>query len=248
MRPGNNAGNKNVIRWGRKVSVELLPDNKSVRATCPECKAALTTYEWKNAPPIERKDVVVANNRFAKVHYYLLKCAGCGRGGISSVGLVIHNSNRGTITSHHLLEFSPRSIDRFDLPADLPSDLASEFREAEIVASVGAWRAASAMMRSTLEKALKHSGYSKGSLKALIDEAAQDGAITAARSVRAHEDIRVLGNDVLHDDWRSISEEEFELAHRYTQRILEDLYDDRASVLKLLAAKNRTPIDAPPKP
>lgn len=64
-----------------------------------------------------------------------------------------------------------------------------------------------------------------------------------ARSVRAHEDIRALGNDILHDDWRAISEEEYELAHRYTQRILEDWYDDRASVLTLLKSKNRKSVD-----
>jgi hypothetical protein len=104
-------------------------------------------------------------------------------------------------------------------------------------------------MRSTLEKALKHSGYSTGNLKTKIDEAASDGAITSARSLRAHEDIRVLGNDILHDEWRAISETEFEIAHRYTQRILEDLYDDRASVLKLLASKGRKPVDGqPPAP
>jgi hypothetical protein len=78
----------------------------------------------------------------------------------------------------------------------------------------------------------------------LIDEAASDGAITTARSIRAHEEIRVLGNDVLHDEWRQISQEEFDLSHRYTQRILEDLYDDRHSVLKLLTARNRTAVDA----
>jgi hypothetical protein len=60
---------------------------------------------------------------------------------------------------------------------------------------------------------------------------------------RAHEDIRVLGNDVLHDQWREINSSEFEISHRYTQRILEDLYDDRPSVLKLLASKGRKPSD-----
>jgi hypothetical protein len=45
-------------------------------------------------------------------------------------------------------------------------------------------------------------GYVNGPLRDRIDEAAADGTITAARSRRAHEDIRVLGNDVLHEDWR----------------------------------------------
>ncbi|WP_354258143.1 DUF4145 domain-containing protein [Bradyrhizobium sp. F1.13.3] len=154
------------------------------------------------------------------------------------------SSSQGSRTSYRLRQFFPSSVESFSLPEHVPADLASEFREAELVASVQAWRAASALMRSTLEKALKHSGYTKGPLARLIDEAASDGAITAARSVRAHDEIRVLGNDVLHDDWREISREEFELSHRYTQRILEDLYDDRISVLKLLTSKGRKPADA----
>ena len=77
-----------------------------------------------------------------------------------------------------------------------------------------------------------------------IDKAAADGVITAARSKRAHDDVRVLGNDVLHDDWRVVTEEEVELSHRYVQRILEDLYDDRASVEDILREKKRLPKEA----
>jgi hypothetical protein len=130
------------------------------------------------------------------------------------------------------------------VPAEVPPDVLAEFREAELTASVGAWRAASAMLRSTLEKTLKHNGYRKGSLADKIDEAAADGVITAARSKRAHEDIRVLGNDVLHDAWRVVTQEEFDLAHKYAQRILEDLYDDRPSVMALLTEKKRLPLPA----
>jgi hypothetical protein len=75
--------------------------------------------------------------------------------------------------------------------------------------------------RSALEKALKANGYMKGSLAARIDEAAGDGVITEARRKRAHEDVRVLGNDVLHDEWRSVTDDEVTAAH-YVQRILED--------------------------
>ena len=73
-----------------------------------------------------------------------------------------------------------------------------------------------------------------------IDKAAADGAITAARSRRAHENIGVLGNDVLHDEWREVTEAEFDQAHHYAQRILEDFYDDRPSVEALLIEKKRS--------
>jgi len=140
-----------------------------------------------------------------------------------------------------MLDFFPASIDTFPIPATAPIDIVAEFREAELVGSVAAWRAASAMLRSTLEKTLKANGYTKGSLADKIDDAAADGVITEARARRAHDDIRVLGNDVLHDAWRAVTQDEFDLAHKYTQRILEDLYDDRPSVEKLLRAKGRIP-------
>ena len=73
-----------------------------------------------------------------------------------------------------------------------------------------------------------------------IEAAADDGVITQSRKQRAHENIRVLGNDVLHDDWREVSQEEYADAHRYAQRILEDLYDDRQTVEDVLKAKRRT--------
>ena len=66
----------------------------------------------------------------------------------------------------------------------------------------------------------------EGSLQKKIDEAAKDGVITAARKQKVHEDIRVLGNEVVHDEWREINEAEVETALHYAQRILEDLYDD----------------------
>ena len=72
-----------------------------------------------------------------------------------------------------------------------------------------------------------------------IDAAAADTIITETRKKRAHENVRVLGNDILHDDWREVKQEEFDEARHYTQRILEDFYDDRSTVEALLKSKNR---------
>ena len=141
-----------------------------------------------------------------------------------------------------LLErFYPLTIEMLRLPAGVPEGIKKEFEEAEICASGGVARRIRVAARSTLEKTLEANGYEKGALAARIDEAAGDGVITAARA-RAHEDICVLGNDVLHDAWRVVTEEEFDVAHRYAQRILEDLYDDRPSVEALLREKGRTPL------
>jgi hypothetical protein len=91
---------------------------------------------------------------------------------------------------------------------------------------------------------LRANGYktNKGeTLAAQIDEAAKDGVITASRQRKAHEEIRVLGNDVLHDEWHEIPKEDVEAARHYCQRILEDFYDDRESVIKLLRGASRVP-------
>jgi hypothetical protein len=43
----------------------------------------------------------------------------------------------------------------------------------------------------------------------------------------------------LHDEWREVKEAEFEEAQKYTQRLLEDFYDDRPTVGDRLKAQGR---------
>ena len=129
------------------------------------------------------------------------------------------------------------------LPAGVPIDIRKEYREAEKCYSVEAYRAASAMVRSVLERTLKENGYRSetGGLKKKIELAATDGAITAARAERAQEKIKVLGDDVLHDEYRDITPEEVGESLHYAQRILEDLYDEREHVISILRKKRRLP-------
>ena len=100
-------------------------------------------------------------------------------------------------------------------------------------------QAASALFRSALEKTLKANGYTdRGNVQDRIDHACGDGVITAARKERATK-IRVLGNDVLHDEWREVTAEEATLAHHYVQRVLEDFYDDRETTERVLRKAKR---------
>jgi hypothetical protein len=155
-------------------------------------------------------------------------------------GRGLHSDNYGHGHAK-LIKFYPTTIDVHSLPKDVPPDIRKEFGEAELCASVQAWRSASAMLRSVLEKTLKENGYDNRSdnLQRRIDQAATDGIITEARAKRAHDNIRVPGNDILHDVWREVTQEEFDDAHLYSQRILEDFYDDRPTIVTLLIAKGR---------
>jgi len=222
----------------------MLPEyeNGNVKARCPDCGGAITTFEHKSASSthgtvIQNYPHIFDRSQYTRTLYLLLRCASCGRGGIAK----IHDN--GTVLNGTLEAFYPTSIDSAKLPEGAPAGVSSEFREAELCASVGAWRAASGLLRSTLEKLLRANGYSKGSLADRINLAASDGVITEARKRRAHDEIRVLGNDVLHDDWRQVTQEEVTLAHHYVQRVTEDFYDDRTSVEAVLVAKGR--LEAP---
>lgn len=221
----------------------------NITASCPGCRGSTSTFEYlqqgselgavksKTSKPYTRF------NEQVDVHFRLFRCAGCGRGALGCIRMSSERANYpGDI--NELLWFMPESKERLTLPSNTPKGIASEFREAELCMESGALRASAGMFRSVLDKTLRANGYklNKGTpLAAQIDEAAKDGVITASRQRRAHDEIRVLGNDVLHDDWHEIPEDDVQAARHYTQRILEDLYDDRASVLKLLREAGKVP-------
>lgn len=203
--------------------------NGNVSAYCPDCGGAVTTYEHKNA--ISTHGIVIQN-----VHHRFVRSV-LSENTVFAFTLRILWPRLNSQSSRQwccfvdgtLEAFYQTCIDSAKLPGGTPHGVAAEFRETELCASVGAWRAASGLLRSTLEKLLRVDGYAKGSLANRIDLAATDSVITEARKRRAHDEVRVLGNYVLHNDCRQVTPEEVTLAHHYVQRVTEDLYDDRTS-------------------
>ncbi|AHF08983.1 MULTISPECIES: DUF4145 domain-containing protein [Dehalobacter] len=217
------------------MKAELTGNN--VRANCPDCDGVITTFESTRSGSSFGSIIIEGKLSFngiehTRVLYILLRCANCGRGGLAKV----HDSGN---TSHngHLEWFLPNSVDKANIPNNVPEDIKSEFTEAEECASIGAYRAATALLRSCLEKTFKVNGYTSGNLAQKINKVCDDGIITSARKNKAHEEIRVLGNNILHDEWRIVDYDEYDLSHHYTQRILEDFYDDRVEVESILREK-----------
>ncbi len=214
-------------------------ENGNVRSNCPDCGGAITTFEFKRADggeygTVERTESAgTRSGATIRALYTLMKCAGCGRAGLAKL-----KSTRNYLDSQ-LEWFFPASSGPSNLPSDVPEGIKEEFKEASTCMAFGAYRAASALYRSCIEKVLKGSGYTSGDMKSKIDLAAKDGVITESRRLRAHEEIRVLGNDVLHDEWRKVLEEEAISAQEYSLRIIEDFYDHRESVLKVLKEKGK---------
>lgn len=217
----------------------LHRETYTVSAYCPTC--CVVTHFSQFSQYTVNGPHAYKGNSYQRVVYVTLQCSRCHRGALATI------ADNGNMQTADLESFFPICSEAAPLPSGIPPEIVTEFREAESCASYGANRAASALFRSVLEKTLKANGYIKGtdpSLKDLqkrIDAAAADGVITDARKERAHDNIRSLGNDVLHEDWREVRDDEVQDAHRYMQRILEDLYDDRATVEKILKAKKRIP-------
>jgi Domain of unknown function (DUF4145) len=220
-----------------------INDEGSIRARCPGCHGALSTFEWRTALGQHGAITVPHKHRYwsnVQLDYRLFKCAGCGRGGLG----VIAYPDKYPGSYRDLYSFYPEVRDRLPFPKAVPNGIAKEFREGEKCMDSGTIRAAAGMFRSVLDKTLRANGYklkNGTTLEQQIDLAADDGVITQARKRRAHDEIRVLGNDVLHDEWHEIAPEDVEAARHYAQRVLEDFYDDRESVLKLLRDAGRVP-------
>jgi Domain of unknown function (DUF4145) len=218
---------------------QLAPNTYNVSAYCPDCR--VVTAFGQGSSVVVNSSHTYAGKTYARVLYIHCACSRCGRAGLATI------PDDGNPQSAVLESFFPISVDAAPLPKDVPPDIQAEFREAENCAAFGANRAASTLFRSVLEKTLKGNGYVKGidptlkDLQKRIDAAGADGIITDARRKRAHDEIRSLGNDVLHDDWRVVDDAEVEEAHRYMQRILEDFYDDRPTVEAILKSKGKLP-------
>jgi hypothetical protein len=237
------------------------PNSYTVLAHCPDCDAD-TSFDAEGFSGT-RMGTSIADGRhmyagtvYTRVLWQALRCSVCNRGAMAKF------HDQGNTQSAMLEDFIPHSVEEAAVPATVPADILKEFREAELDAAHSAYRSGSAMLRSVLEKTLTKNGFdtveirdTQGALEVdkqgnpkksnklihRIDAAAWDKLITETRQKRAHENIRVLGNDILHDDWREVDESEFAEAQKYTQRILEDFYDDRPTVEARLKVLGRLP-------
>jgi hypothetical protein len=225
---------------------QLNEKEGSIVSYCPGCRGGRSTFEWKvGSQEIGAHERKEEDRHWSDcvVSYRLFKCAGCGMGAFGVVKM--GGGDRKYPGSYsRLIKFFPETKQRLSIPSSVPKGIVTEFREAETCLENQCLRAAAGLIRSVLDKTLRANGYKtkqEFNLYKQIEAAADDGVITQSRKRRAHDEIRVLGNDVLHDDWHEIPEEDVEAARHYCQRILEDFYDDRESVLTLLREAKRTP-------
>jgi len=197
---------------------------------------------------ISQVDIDIAKVRQDSIRasYQSCECLGCERGAMFKKYRFSTLSNPNNQTTF-VAEFYPTTVQRYPLPRATPESLKFEFREAEKCLASNCNRAACAMLRSTLEKALKlngyedlnETGYDSMGLKNKITKASKDGVIHVARIKRAETDIKVLGDEVVHRDWREISTDEAMMVLTYTSQIIQDLYQDRDTVEGLLKEKGR---------
>lgn len=211
-----------------------------VRARCPDCDARLVfvpvdSHQYGISYYVLKMHSSPGSGLTWYVRHQLYRCNKCSRGAYGEIAF-----HEGARWFEGALEtFVPTDLPSVDVADGVPTNVLAELQEAGVCASVGAFRAGSALLRSALEKALIENGYRNGKLFHKIETAATDGVITQSRKTRAQVGVRVLGNDILHDEYREVSEEEFLDSQRYVLKILEDLYDDREPVVEVLREKGR---------
>jgi hypothetical protein len=223
-----------------------LNEHGNIIAKCPGCEGATSVYVWAEGSsplsfplqfrPVSRPKGVL------QTCFRLYKCSGCGRGALAR--LAYGFTARDLASAWSLEEFHYESAARVTLPASVPEGIRTEFREAEDAMTANCNRAAAALFRSVVDKAMLASGlrkHDKESLAVQINRAADAGVIHDARRLNAHRAVRALGNDVLHAEWRKVEDEEVQDAQHYVSRVLDDLYDERGAVRKRLLKNGHTP-------
>ncbi|MBB5408876.1 hypothetical protein HDG34_002813 [Paraburkholderia sp. HC6.4b] len=214
-----------------------MNEHGHVVANCPTCSGALTSFLIGDPQRGPYGQIFRQVDAGQTEIYRLARCTGCGAGAlITLLASNLHGDHP------ELADFYPEAEIRQILRTAVPEGIVKEFREGEECAEAGCYRAAAALFRSVLDTTLRANGYKlkKGtSLEQQIDLAAADGVITASRRKRAHDEIRTLGNYVLHEKWREVTPTEVQTAKEYAAHLLHDFYDDRETVLALLREKNR---------
>lgn len=229
-----------------------INEQGNIQACCPECQGALSTFEWNSKDKIYGSVTLAAGAD--STCYRLYRCAGCGSG---AMAVVRYAGKIWPGDSRQLVTFHSEASERLALPRDLPQSVVNEFREAEKCLDAGCLRAAMGLFRSVIVKVLRANGYAidRGlPLAHQLDAAAEDGIITRARHRKAQ---RVLGHDIIDDEWHEPPRADLDALRRFTQRLLEDLYEDRAATVLLLRDAGRlaneekkmpVPVTPPPPP
>jgi hypothetical protein len=229
----------------------ILNEQGNVVAHCAGgCSGARAAFSW-TTPQQGHHGAVSKVAGTLQTDWRLFRCTVCDSGAIGVIEFPRSSGYPGACQAKaaKLIDFYPERASVKALPPGVPEGLVKEFREAERCLAANCPRAAAGMARSVLDKTLRANGYKlkKGTpLEQQIDAAAKDGVITAARKKRAHDEIRVLGNDVLHEAWQEIDPGDVDAALHYAQRVLEDFYDDRPSVLGLIKSLGKTPHEDDP--
>ena len=83
----------------------------------------------------------VGQNGFSTFTYMVFRCPGCAHG---ALGIIHSHGNLGEAPPRTILDgFYPFATEAAPLPKDVPSDIQSEFREAELCAAAGAYGSSS---------------------------------------------------------------------------------------------------------
>lgn len=114
-----------------------IASDYGVRADCPDCHA-VSFFVWRDAGREYGYVLIDTPHRFegtmySRIQWRMLKCSWCGSGALAK----FHDNGRLPAV---LESFHPRAVVAAALPGKVPEGIVNEYREAELCASVEAWR------------------------------------------------------------------------------------------------------------
>lgn len=114
----------------------------------------------------------------------------------------------------------------------LPESISRYFRNAQIVLSAGVPSAAAVELRRTLEASAAHFGATGGALVKQIQKLIDDGLVTRQFG-EAMTHVRKIGNVGAHATDEELSVRDIELASRFTEQLLRNLFEVPGELLGL---------------
>ncbi|WP_186810357.1 DUF4145 domain-containing protein [Cellulosimicrobium sp. TH-20] len=177
--------------------------------TCGHCGAHSYFDELTKAKRIEKYDV--------EYYTWAVQCAACER-------MLIREEQRGPEGFYEMRQY-PSAPARWSKFEDVPPHIASAASEAAACLSIGAYRAAGAMARATIEAVAKDKGVVRGNLAQKIETLEEQHLLRRGTAESAHE-VRHFGNDMAHGDFaEDTSEEEASETLEFMHEVLVEVYE-----------------------
>lgn len=226
-----------------KMTAALLDEKESrfsLSGTCPHCNCASV---FMPVTSIHSEPVYAGSKNPSLIVSYELwaamRCQGCKKYVLGGA----KRNNHVPLTVEYVAHY-PLGGPKDDISADIPQDIANDFKEALRCLWVDAFNATVEMCRRAVETSCDQLGAPSGGIQDKIDWVHAQGKITLPLKEMAHK-VRLGGNRGAHPSPRIIARDDAEAVIEFTTEYLDHVYVMPAKMAKFNFSKTATPSTTP---